>query len=158
MLKVAASSLKHDVDNKQVNHRLFNHEMFNTLIDTVKKSSPTFHYLIHAIATWSCQKNKQILMRNAPDEFINESIYTLTTVMILHQLRKTHNVYVPGFCDESLCTKANIQEFIQALHDDAQWIRDQQAMLITYIEDIDGEINSWLISDVNMLLAVIRKP
>jgi hypothetical protein len=153
VLRVAACSLKHDVDNKQVNHGLFNHEMFNTLIDTVKKSSPTFYYLIHAIATWSCQKNKQILMCNASDGLIDKSIYTLTTVMILHQLRKTHNVYAPGFCDESLCTKANIQEFIQALHDDAQWIRDQQAMLMTYIEDIDGEINSWLLRDIDTLIA-----
>lgn len=149
VLRCFAASMKYGLRDTHVN------SVMSDMFVQVFSNSQTFTWLIHAIATWRWSKDTQIRIRVLTDSFEvdeDEFIYLLSTVIILQKLRKQHK-YISGMALCTLADQENIREFSEALVNNQAWIAPHQAKLKSYIEDINGEINSWLVTDVANLAA-----
>lgn len=149
VLRCFAASMKNDLCGTHINSA-----MSTALVHVIATSSPTFTWLIHAIAAWQSSKDTMIMIRMQSDikAAEHELIYLLSTVVILQQLHKQKK-YCQGIPSHALVHLDSIREFSKALVDNQAWITSHQEKLKSYIEDINGEINSWLVTDVATLAA-----
>lgn len=152
VLRCFAASLKYSLRETHMN------SVMSDMFVQVFSNSPTFTWLIHAIATWRWSKDTQIRIRVLTDGFEvdeDEFIYLLSTVIILQKLRKQHK-YISGMALCTLADQENIREFSEALVNNQAWIASHQATLEPYLADIQGEIRNWLLPDATLIASQMK--